>query len=113
MATHQQLVSYNVQVSGFLAAALGDEQFRRIQAAIAVPPLSTCLRVNTLQATVQASNMQLLPLVAGNPSRITSTFGLLGVLVAAMAEEAVHMHAGTGILKNASQQQARQRITTV
>jgi hypothetical protein len=61
------LVSFNVQVSSFLAAALGDEQFRRIQAAIAVPPLSTCLRVNTLQATVQASDMQLLPLVARNP----------------------------------------------
>ncbi|WIA12192.1 hypothetical protein OEZ85_012263 [Tetradesmus obliquus] len=52
-------VSWDPQVSGFLAAALGAEQFRRIQAAIAVPPLSTCVRVNTLRTSTQDVMQQL------------------------------------------------------
>lgn len=42
-----------VQVHGYMEAALGVEQFAAMRAALTVPPLRTCVRVNTLRATQQ------------------------------------------------------------
>lgn len=42
-----------VQVERYLRGAFGDEPFRRISEALARPPRSTCMRVNTLRRTPQ------------------------------------------------------------
>lgn len=42
-------------MQAYLEAALGAEQLRRISAALARPPLATCLRVNTLRTTPQVN----------------------------------------------------------
>eukprot|EP00879_Flechtneria_rotunda_P021512 GHRR01022673.1.p1 GENE.GHRR01022673.1~~GHRR01022673.1.p1 ORF type:complete len:169 (+),score=50.91 GHRR01022673.1:526-1032(+) len=52
-------ISWDPQVAAFLEAALGAEVFARMRAALCVPPLSTCLRVNTLKCTVQDVMQQL------------------------------------------------------
>lgn len=43
----------HTQVKEYMAASLGDQQFAAMQAALAVPPLHTCVRVNMLRATPQ------------------------------------------------------------
>lgn len=44
-------VSWDPEVEAYLAAALGEEQLRRVSEALTRPPLATCLRVNTLRTT--------------------------------------------------------------
>jgi len=41
------------QVESFLSAALGDEELKAVTRALAMPPCSTCLRVNTLKTSLQ------------------------------------------------------------
>ncbi len=49
--TYAPEISWEPEVQAYLEAALGTEQLRRISAALARPPLATCLRVNTLRTT--------------------------------------------------------------
>lgn len=42
-----------LQVQRYLEAAMGPAEVAVMQAALAVPPLHTCLRVNTLRTTPQ------------------------------------------------------------
>lgn len=51
--TYAPEISWDPEVQAYLEAALGAEQLRRISAALARPPLATCLRVNTLRTTPQ------------------------------------------------------------
>lgn len=48
-----------MQVQGYMEAALGVEQFSAMQAALTVPPLHTCVRVNTLRTTPQVGSLDL------------------------------------------------------
>lgn len=41
------------QVKEYMEAAFGQEQFTAMQAALCTPPPATCLRVNTLRASLQ------------------------------------------------------------
>jgi hypothetical protein len=45
------LFSSYVQVQEYMTAAMGAEAFAAMQAALTVPPLHTCVRVNTLHTT--------------------------------------------------------------
>lgn len=51
--TYAPEISWEPEVQAYLEAALGAEALRRISAALARPPLATCLRVNTLRTTPQ------------------------------------------------------------
>ena len=51
--TYAPEISWEPEVQAYLEAALGAQALRRISAALARPPLATCLRVNTLRTTPQ------------------------------------------------------------
>jgi methyltransferase NSUN6 len=44
-------LDWNPDVKSYLAAALGSERFKKVSEALCRPPLSVCLRVNTLRTT--------------------------------------------------------------
>ena len=56
--TYAPEISWDAEVQSYLEAALGAEQLRRVSAALARPPLATCLRVNTLRTTPQVGGRQ-------------------------------------------------------
>ncbi len=57
-------VCWEPEVQGVLEAALGAEKLAEISAALARPPLATCLRVNTMRTTVEVGSV--LAVWAGN-----------------------------------------------
>lgn len=51
------LVEWEPRVQRYMEAVFGVEPFSRMRAALATPPLSTCLRVNPLQTTPEVSTL--------------------------------------------------------
>jgi 16S rRNA C967 or C1407 C5-methylase (RsmB/RsmF family) len=50
---------WDPELNSYLAAALGSERWSSIQAALTRPPLSVCLRVNTLRSTLEVRGASL------------------------------------------------------
>jgi hypothetical protein len=54
-ARYHSLPAILLQVKHYLEGAFGVEGFRQLEQTLCQPPVSTCIRVNTLRTTVQAS----------------------------------------------------------
>jgi hypothetical protein len=52
-----------LQVRAYMEAALGVQRFAAVSAALTVPPLHTCVRVNTLRATREVCTRCMQPLL--------------------------------------------------